>query len=171
MLASGTWLPQPKEIGEFALIDHTGRPLTRSRLAGAPTLVFFGFTHCPDVCPLTLALLRQVRKAQPVPDLRLLMISVDPERDTPEALAQYVSAFDAGIVGATGEPESVRRLAASFGVATGRVDLPGGGYTVDHTAAVFLLDERGRMVAVFTPPLQAGALAEDLRRARSHLRG
>lgn len=168
-LASGTWLPQPRPIRELALIDHTGRPFTNEQLAGQPSLVFFGFTHCPDICPTTLALLSQVRKAAAVPKLRVLFISVDPERDTPAVVAQYVRAFDPQITGLTGDAAALDAVATQFGVAHGRGALPGGGYTVDHSAAVFLLDNRGRMVALFTPPFDRARLIADVQRAAPHL--
>ena len=168
-LASGTWLPQPRPIRDLALIDHTGRPFTNAQLAGQPSLVFFGFTNCPDICPTTLALLSQVRKAAAVPTLRVLFISVDPDRDTPTALAQYVRAFDPQITGLTGDAAALDTVAAQFGVARARVALPGGGYTVDHSAAVFLLDARGRMVALFTPPFDRARLVADVQRAAARL--
>lgn len=168
-LASGTWLPQPRPIRDLALIDHAGRPFTHEQLAGQPSLVFFGFTHCPDVCPTTLALLSQVRKDAQVPNLRVLFISVDPDRDTPAVVAQYVRAFDPQITGLTGEAAALDTVAAQFGVARARVALPGGGYTVDHSAAVFLLDDRGRMVALFSPPLDRARLVADVQRVAPRL--
>jgi protein SCO1/2 len=168
-LASGTWLPQPRETGPLSLTDHNGKPFTDSELRGAPTLVFFGFTHCPDVCPTTLAQLAQVKKAAAIPDLRVALITVDPARDTPEALSQYVHAFDPQFIGLTGTEPAITALTKNFGVATARVDLPGGNYTVDHSAAVFLLDDKARIVAVFTPPFDTRILAEDLKRVASHL--
>lgn len=166
---TGTVLPRARALPAFALTDHTGTPFDNARLAGQPSLVFFGFTHCPDVCPATLAKLAQVKQAASMPQLRVLLVSVDPERDTPEALAAYVRAFDREFTGVTGDPQAVAQLTRSFGVATARTELPGGGYTVDHSAAVFLLDAQGRMVAVFTPPFEVARMAEDLQRAASRL--
>jgi protein SCO1 len=166
-LASGTWLPGGRELRDFSLVDHTGAQVGRAALTGRPSLVFFGFTHCPDVCPMTLALLARVRQAAAVEDLRLVLVSVDPERDSPEALARYVAAFDTDILGLTGEPDAIRAVAADFGVAVVRVDMPGDTYTVDHSAAVFLLDRRARLAAVFTPPFDAATFAADLRHARA----
>jgi protein SCO1 len=165
-LASGTWLPQPREIGDFRLTDHAGRPFTRASLPGAPTLVFFGFTHCPDVCPTTLSTLARVKNAASLDSLRVVLISVDPERDTPEVLGKYVRAFDAAFIGATGSQEEISQLTKEFGVAVQRVDMPNGaGYTVDHSAAVFLLDANGHITGVFTPPFDASAMAADLQRS------
>jgi protein SCO1/2 len=168
-LASGTWLPRARLLGAFALTDQSGRPFTQAQLAGAPSLVFFGFTHCPDVCPTTLFKLAQVKRAAGIPNLRVLFVSVDPERDTPALLSQYLSAFDPGFVGLTGSEQAITQVAAQFGVAFARVELPGGDYTMDHSATLFLLDDKGRNVAIFTPPFDVARLAGDLHRTAAHL--
>ena len=169
MLASGTWFPVAREVGEFTLTDAAGQAFTRQRLAGAPTLVFFGFTHCPDVCPTTLAKLAQVRAQAQLPQLRVLFVSVDPARDTPAVIGQYVHAFDPQFEGVTGTPAAIATLAARFGVAVQRVELPGGDYTMDHSAVVFLLDAAGHIAAVFTPPFDTAAMSADLRAAAPYL--
>lgn len=171
-LASGTWLPQSKAVIDFQLTDTSGRGFTRRDLLGAPTLVFFGFTHCPDVCPTTLLTLAQVRHRAALAGLaglRVLFISVDPQRDTPPQLGLYVHAFDPQFQGLTGDPQTIRRLAANFGVAVNRVDLPGGDYTMDHSAVVFALDATAHIVAIFTPPFDVAALSADLTRAAPYL--
>jgi protein SCO1 len=168
-LASGTWLPQPKTVAEFQLTDTTGRPFTRRDLTGAPTLVFFGFTHCPDVCPTTLLKLAQVEKHAAIPGLRVLFISVDPQRDTPPVLGMYVHAFDPQFQGLTGDSRAIAAVARNFGVAVNRVELPGGDYTMDHSAVVFLLDAAARIVAIFTPPFEVTALSADLALTRAYL--
>jgi protein SCO1/2 len=168
-LASGTWLPRPKPVGDFSLIDTSGRAFARRDLGGAPTLVFFGFTHCPDVCPTTLMKLAQVRKRTGLRGLRVLFVSVDPQRDTPPVLGMYVHAFDPAFLGLSGEPGSIRAVAADFGVAVNRVELPGGDYTMDHSAVVFLLDAGARIAAIFTPPFEVAALTADLGRAAPYL--
>jgi protein SCO1 len=131
--------------------------------------VFFGFTHCPDVCPATLLKLAQVQKTHALPGLRVALVTVDPQRDTPDLLSNYVHAFDATFIGLTGDPAVIRKMAAEFGVAVARVDLPGGDYTMDHSAVVFLLDDRAREVAVFTPPFDARVMSQDLRTAAPRL--
>ena len=168
-LASGTWLPQPKPLADFRLIDTTGRAFTRRDLGGGPTLVFFGFTHCPDVCPTTLLKLAQVRKRAGLKGLRVLFVSVDPQRDTPAVLGTYVHAFDPAFLGLSGDPQSILAVAANFGVAVNRVELPAGDYTMDHSAVLFLLDAGARIAAIFTPPFEVAALAADLRRAAPYL--
>jgi protein SCO1/2 len=170
-LASGTWLPQPKTVADFQVTDTTGRPFTRLDLRGAPTLVFFGFTHCPDVCPTTLLKLAQVQKRGAIAGLRVLFISVDPQRDTPPVLGMYVHAFDPQFQGLTGDSRSIAAVAGNFGVAVNRVELPGGDYTMDHSAVLFLLDDAARIVAIFTPPFDVTVLSADLGRARAYLGG
>ncbi len=162
-LASGTWLPQPKPVEAFTLIDTAGHPYTRADLLERPTLVYFGFTRCPDVCPTTLVKLAHVLRQAPVPHLRVLFVSVDPQRDTPTVLALYVHAFDPAFEGATGAPGQLLAVAKNFAVAVNRVELPGGDYTMDHSAVVFLVDGRG-IEAIFTPPFETAALTADLRR-------
>jgi protein SCO1/2 len=168
-LASGTWLPQAKPLADFHLLDETGRPFTRADLAGTPSLVFFGFTHCPDVCPTTLLKLAQVRKRAAVAGLRVLFVSVDPQRDTPAVLGMYVHAFDPQFHGLTGDAAAIAQVAANFGVVASRVDLPGGDYTMDHSAVVFLVNDGARIAAIFTPPFEVAAIAADLARAAPYL--
>jgi len=168
-LASGTWLPQPKVLPPFTLTDTHGRAFTRRELAAAPALVFFGFTHCPDVCPTTLLKLAQVRKRAVLPGLRVLFVSVDPQRDTPPVLGAYVRAFDPSFEGLTGSAQAITAIAADFGVAVSRVELPGGDYTMDHSAVVFLTDDAARIAAIFTPPFDVAAFAADLGRAAPYL--
>ena len=168
-LTSGTWLPSAKAIPDFALTDNQGQPFTLRNLQGKPSLVFFGFTHCPDVCPTTLAKLAQVKKAAVIPGLQVLLFSVDPQRDTPVAINTYVHAFDPNFIGVTGDPKVVEQLTASLGIAIARVDLPGGDYTVDHSALVFLVNTRGQVVALWSPPFDTRAMAKDLQLAAPHL--
>ncbi len=168
-LASGTWLAQARGVAEFQLEDQHGRPFTLQSLRGKPSLLFFGFTHCPDVCPTTLFKLAQAKQAAALPGLQIALISVDPQRDTPQALATYVRSFDPDFIGVTGTVAEIRKVATDFGVAMQRVDLPGGDYTMDHTAAVFLTDRQGHIAAVFTPPFDSRTLAQDLRKAAPFL--
>jgi protein SCO1/2 len=168
VLASGTWLPRPKSIADFELLDESGRAYRRADLTSAPTLVYFGFTRCPDVCPTTLVKLAQVRRQAALTSLRVLFVSIDPQRDTPAAVGRYAHAFDPAFQGVTGQPEEIRNVAKNFAVAVNRVDLPGGDYTMDHSAVIFLVDAQG-IVAIFTPPFEVPALAADLNRAAPYL--
>jgi protein SCO1/2 len=168
-LASGTWLARPRAVADFQLTDHLGHPFTAHDLQGKPSLVFFGFTHCPDVCPTTLVKLAQVKKVSAVPGLQVLFVTVDPQRDTPTAVGLYAHAFDPDFIGLTGDQKAIEKMTAAFGVAALRVDLPGGDYTMDHSAAVFLVDARARIVGIFTPPFDTGRLAQDLQVAAPFL--
>lgn len=168
-LASGTWLPQPKTIADFQLTDSSGQPFSRLNLQGKPTLVFFGFTHCPDVCPTTLVKLAQAKKTAHIPGLNVVFVTVDPARDTQRLVGLYVHAFDPDFVGLTGAEKTIDTMAHNFGVAVNKVDLPGGDYTMDHTAAVFLLNTHGQVAGIFTPPFDTPKLTQDLDRAAPYL--
>jgi protein SCO1/2 len=167
-LAGGTWLPEPRQIAPFVLQDLSGKAFDNAALRGRPHLLFFGFTYCPDVCPTTLATLREVYQARgdgDLADLRVLFVSIDPERDSAANLRQYLNAFSHDFEGLrTDEPNAIKPLLASLGAIAVRETLPDGSYTMDHTAAVYLLDRRGRYRAVFTPPFTAARLNADLQR-------
>jgi protein SCO1/2 len=168
-LESGTALPEPAPLAGFNLVDTRGAAITPAELRGHPTLVFFGFTYCPDVCPTTLAMLAKVQKElapayEKLGGLKVALITVDPERDTPGQLGKYISSFGGDLIGLTGSPPEIVKAQKSFGVAASRVDLAGGGYTMDHSATVFMLDPQARRIAVFTPPLRSEALMRDLRK-------
>jgi protein SCO1/2 len=168
-LASGTWLSSPRAIADFQLTDNLGHPFTTRELQGKPSLIFFGFTHCPDVCPTTLAKLAQVKKVAPVAGLQVLFITVDPQRDTPTAVGMYAHAFDPDFIGLTGDPAAIEKVTKAFAVAALRVDLPGGDYTMDHSALVFLVNARAQIVGIFSPPFDTRRLAQDLVVAAPHL--
>lgn len=175
-LESGTFLPEPKVLADFALLDTNGAPATAATLRGHPTLVFFGFTHCPDVCPTTLAILADVQKQAiarnpALTGLKVALISVDPERDTPAQLGSYIASFGGDLIGLTGTAPEIVNVSRSFGVAASKVDLGGGNYTMDHSATVFALDTGGRVIAVFTPPFRAAALRADVERLAPALTG
>jgi protein SCO1 len=163
-LESGTLYPRPRPLADFNLIDTHGSAATTAALRGHPTLVFFGFTHCPDVCPTTLALLASVQKQVAQPGLEVALISVDPDRDTPEQLGKYVASFGGDLIGLTGPAPEIVKTMKNFGVAASRVDLPGGSYTMDHSAAIFAVDSGARIVAVFTPPFNSATLTRDVAR-------
>jgi protein SCO1 len=168
-LVSGTWLPQARTVAPFALVDGAGTPFDALRLKGAPSIVFFGFTHCPDVCPNTLSLLARAQSESALRDLRIVFVTIDPERDTPRLVGDYARAFGKSFVGLTGPASEIERLTQQLGVAAARVDLPGGAYTMDHSSTLFLFDAAGRNVAVFTPPFDAAKLVQDLRAVAERL--
>lgn len=134
----------------FELVAQDGRPITQAAFTGKPTALFFGFTHCPEVCPTTLYELNGwMEKTDPDgTKLQGYLVTVDPERDTPELLDQYISNVSSRITGIAGPPEKVLEMVKGFRVYVRKVPLdenePEGDYTVDHTASVFLLDENGR---------------------------
>jgi protein SCO1/2 len=132
--------------GPFSLTDHRGRRVTERNFAGRPVAIFFGFTACPDVCPTTLAEMTGFIQALGAEADRLhwLFVTVDPERDTPEQLASYLTLFDPRIVGLTGLPAQIADAAKAFRVHYQKVPLEGGSYTMDHSASVYLLDAAGR---------------------------
>jgi protein SCO1 len=128
----------------FTLVDHTGQPITEQAFAGKPVAVFFGFTHCPEICPTTLyELSGWLETLGPEgADIGSYFVTVDPERDTPEVLAGYIGAFPR-ITGITGDPEKIAALAQAWKVYYKKQPLEGGDYTMDHTASVFLMRRDG----------------------------
>lgn len=151
---------------KLALVDHNGTPRTLQDFAGKAVVVFFGFTQCPDVCPTSLAELSQVMK-QLGPDadrVQVLLVTVDPERDTPEILKQYVTTFDPRFLGLTGTPEQIKQAAASFKAYYAKVPTQdGANYTMDHTAAFYLFDGKGESRVLATNTAGAEALAHDIK--------
>jgi protein SCO1/2 len=134
--------------GPFALIDQDGRPVTDRTFLGKPTVFYFGFTYCPEVCPTTLGhLAAWMRALGPEADkLNVVFVSIDPERDTPAKLKAYLSAYDPRFRGLTGSPEAVAAAAHQFNVYYNKVPLQDGGYTVDHSTTLYLMDAQGRFV-------------------------
>jgi protein SCO1/2 len=152
--------------GPFNLIDHNGKPLTDENMKGHPFLVFFGFTHCPDVCPTTLFDVSEVLK-QLGPNAggaRALFVTVDPERDTPAIMKDYLSNFDPNLVGVTGSRDAIDKTLKAYRVYSKKVPTEGSDYTMDHTALVYLMDKQGRFVAPFSLKRRPEEAAADLRR-------
>jgi protein SCO1/2 len=151
--------------GPFALTDQNGKQITDKDMAGHPFLVFFGFTHCPDVCPTTLFDVSEIFRALgPDKEVRALFITVDPERDTPQVLKDYLSSFDPRITGATGDEAAVASAIKGYRVYAKKVPTDGGGYTMDHTAIVYLMGKDGRFIAPFNMKRRPNEAAEDLKR-------
>lgn len=149
--------------GPFSLTSQEGRTVTDKDFRGAPFLVFFGFTHCPDVCPTTLFEASELlRAAGPKGDkLRILFVTVDPERDTPEVLKNYLGSFDPRIVGLSGSPEAIAAIVKAYRVYARKVPTSDG-YTMDHTAMVYLMDGKGRFVNGFDLKRAPDVAAKDL---------
>lgn len=170
-IESGTLLRTPRALPAFALVDEDGQPFTNQNLQGHWTLVFPGFTYCPDVCPTTLGLLKNVEAqlGDRARNLQVVLFSVDPDRDTPETLSRYVRYFSPRFKGATTAEPGLKTLAQALGVAY--VKVPGESsidgadrYTMDHSAALVLVNPRGELAGYFTPPLNVDALVRDLGR-------
>jgi protein SCO1/2 len=146
--------------GPFALVSHEGRTVTERDVLGAPYLVFFGFTHCPDVCPTKLFEISEVLRAtgERGRGLKALFITVDPERDTPDVLKSYLGSFDERIVGLTGERAAVEAAIRAYRGFSRKVPVKDGDYTMEHTALVYLMDRNGRFVGALNldrPPADA----------------
>ncbi len=134
--------------GSFRLVDHRGEAVSEAIFRGKPSVTLFGFTHCPDVCPT--GLMRMARWAEELGDdadkLRFVFVTVDPERDTVEAIGEYVSAFSHRIIGVTGPPEDVHAMVRDHKIYSRKVPLEDGDYTMDHTASMILQDAEGNFV-------------------------
>jgi protein SCO1/2 len=162
--------PQPRELPPFALQQSDGTQLVPGELHGHWTLVFLGFTHCPDVCPTTLAELAQAQKQwEPLPEARrprVLFVSVDPERDSPDRIGEYAAFFHRDTLAATADIPSLEAFARSLSLVFMKVPGPEGApedsYTIDHSAALAVLDPEGRMAGVVQGPLEPAAIAADL---------
>ena len=152
--------------GPFHLEDQNGKTVSDAEMKGKPFLVFFGFTHCPDICPATLFDISQVMKALgPDADRTgALFITVDPERDTPTVLKDYLSNFDPHLRGLTGDQTAINTAIKEYRVYAKKVPLDNGDYTMDHTAMVYLMDKEGHFVAPFNTQRTPEAEAAELRR-------
>lgn len=152
--------------GAFSLVDVKGRTVTNRTFEGRPYAMFFGFTRCPDICPTTLAKMTSLYKALG-PDakkLSILFVSVDPEHDKPQDIASFLLMFDAPIVGLTGSAKQLQVLEKQFGIYVEKVPLPGGDYTIDHTAGVLLVDRDGKFVEMLDPNGPPAASVTQLRK-------
>ncbi|MBB6091561.1 protein SCO1/2 [Povalibacter uvarum] len=167
-LARATLLEPARPLPDFTLVDQDGAQFGPQRVKNQWTLLFFGFTHCPDVCPTTLGMLAQTEKQlADLPEARrphVVLVSVDPKRDTPQQLASYVKFFSPSFTGVTGSQESIDDFTRALGVPVGISPTSNGGYNVDHSAAIFLIDPNGAMRALFSTPHESQVIAADYRR-------
>ena len=152
--------------GPFKLVDQNAKPITDQDFKGQPFLVFFGFTHCPDVCPTTLFEVSEIFRAlgPDAKNLRAMFVTVDPERDTPAVIKDYLASFDPRITGATGDVDAITAAEKSYRVYAKKVPVDGGGYTMDHTAIVYLMSKDGRFVAPFNMKRRPEEAAAELKR-------
>ena len=153
-------------IGGFGGVTKPGQTVTDKNLLGKPTIIFFGFTHCPDVCPTSLFEISEVLRAMG-PDagkVNAYFISVDPERDTTAAMKDYLSSFDPTLKGLTGTPEEIAKVISAYRVYAKKVPLKDGDYTMDHTALIYLMDRNGKFVRPFDLKRKPEESAADLKR-------
>ena len=152
--------------GPFTLVGSDGRPFSNAKLNGKPYAIFFGFTHCPDVCPTTLARLLKLRQQLGSGErpFEIVFVSVDPERDGPAEVGKYAELFDSPIIGLTGSPAQVEQVKKEFGIFSQKVEQPGGDYTVNHTSTVLLFDRRGDFGGTISPEEQDEAALAKLKR-------
>jgi protein SCO1/2 len=152
--------------GPFQLTDTGGQTVTDKNLLGRPTLIFFGFTHCPDVCPTSLFEMSEVLRAmgKDADKVNAYFVSVDPERDTAAAMKDYLSSFDPHLKGLTGTPDEVAKVIADYRVYARKVPLKDGDYTMDHTALIYLMDRDGRFISPFNLNRKPEEAAADLKK-------
>jgi protein SCO1/2 len=159
-------IPLPNALPDFSLLDQSGDRVNADTFRGQWDLVFFGFTNCPDVCPTTLQVLASAKRelietgARTLP--RVVLVSVDPERDTPELLGQYVDYFGEGNLGVTGELEGINTLTAALGIYFEKAPTDDGNYGVDHSAAVLVINPDGEFSALFSAPHTVANFVHDL---------
>jgi protein SCO1/2 len=170
---TATVLSEPMTVPSFQLTDHHARPFTENNLQGQWTFLFFGYTYCPDICPTTLALLKQVdqllrdqKTLLPIKHPRFVFISVDPARDTTERLAEYVSYFNPAFLGVTGLEEQLQALTQPLGIAYRRApdSESNENYLIEHSSSILLVNPQAQLQALISPPHDATAIAEDYRK-------
>lgn len=167
VLTHGLAYPAPRPLAPFTLTRAHGAPFTRDELRGRWSLLFVGFTHCPDVCPTTLGTFKQIEplfaKQAPSLPVSLVFVSVDPERDDAAQLRKYTEYFSPRIVAATGTTAELDAFTRQLGVLYAKVPLAGSDYTIDHSTQIMLIDPEARLAAIFRPPHDAAAIVSDVR--------
>ena len=154
---------QPIIGGAFALQTADGRIVSQQDLVGHPSLVFFGYTHCPDICPTTLAQISDVLAKLPEQPVKVYFITVDPERDSAKLMGEYVSSFDPRIVGLSGAPDAIEKVEKEYRVYARKAPRKDGDYAMDHSSAVYLMDRNGQFVSAFNLDRSAVESAKELR--------
>ncbi len=172
-LISGTVLPEPRDLSAFNLVDANNKPFTNKNLTGHWTLVYFGYTHCPVVCPKAMATLNQVytqlqQNKQPLPEV--VFVSLDPQRDTPARIGQFATSFNPEFQGLTGSTTEVDKVMQEFGALAIKIKQPGSAgkdskdnYKIEHSSNITLINPAGKFYAVFTAPHDAASIAQDLK--------
>ena len=151
--------------GPFHLVDQNAKPITDQDFKGQPFLVFFGFTHCPDVCPTTLFEVSEIFRAlgPDAKNIRAMFVTVDPERDTPAVLKDYLASFDPRIIGVTGDIDAITAAEKSYRVYAKKSPIKTGGYGVDHSSVLYLMGPDGKLVNFYDEAVSPDDLAKDLR--------
>lgn len=169
-IETGTLLTQPKTLPEFELLNHHGETITRRDLTGQWSLLFTGFTSCPDICPATIYILNaldeKLRDNQD--EFRMILLSVDPERDTPGVMAQYIELLSPSLTGITGSMSGVEQFCNEIGMSFIHIPGTAGKYTVEHSGALVLIDPRARISGYFRPPFDPVRMARDLQAIAEH---
>lgn len=173
---SATELPQTLPLPEIPFIDHTGTPFSSAQLENRFSLLFFGFTNCPDICPLTLQVLAQaltqLREQTSIATPQVVLISVDPTRDTPERLAAYIKNFDTEFIGLTAPDAALKPLLTTLGVSVMKQSLGGEQYNMTHNSQIFVTNPNGAVIAIFSSAKSPELVATDFVRIRGrYLRG
>ena len=165
-LTTAFLLPTPTSLPDFSLLDQEANTVTRDTFRNHWNLVFFGFTHCPDICPTTLQVLALAKSElaaagqQPLP--RIVLVSVDPERDSPDVIGRYVDHFGVGNLGVTGQLEELRKLTSGLGIYFEKQAGDENNYAVDHSAAVLVINPRGEFHALFSGPHEVQNFVHDV---------
>jgi len=170
-LESGTILPIPRDISSFNLVGTDGKPFTNEKLNGKWSMIFFGFTNCPQLCPTTLSTLNKMyqmlEKDRIATMPQIVFISVDPERDTPKKVGQYVTSFNHHFIGATGTKPVLKKLTAEMSVLFMKVEKPNSkdtkAYLIDHSGTILMMNPQGKLFAIFSTPHDATKLSHDVR--------
>lgn len=175
-LENGTLFPVPRDITPFHLVSADDKPFTNGNLVGKWSLLFFGFTQCPQLCPTTLAVLnktyQQLETKKTVPLPQIVFISVDPERDTPRAIEEYIGTFNKNFKGATGKKDEIKALTAQFNIMYMKVQnqqsQDANNYQIDHSGTLLLINPEGKLLALFQTPHEANHLAHDIENIEMH---
>lgn len=177
-LDSGTILPIPHDISPFSLVSAEDKPFTNKNLKGHWSLLFFGFTHCPQLCPTTLALLndayKNIEKHNHVPLPQVVFISIDPERDTPKKILSFLEGFNKNFLGATGKKDQLDKLTREMSILYAKVEDPDATdtsmYNIDHSGTVLMVNPLGQLLAVFSTPQDAEELSDDVEKIEAHFK-
>lgn len=167
-LVSATLFDQPRVLANFTLVDDHKKPFTMDQLKGHWNMVFFGFTHCPDLCPTTLATLNQaynsLQAQGQITMPQVVFISVDPQRDDPDQIKEYLSSFNPHFLGATGTETQLKQLSQELSVLYAKITQPDNkNYTIDHSGTILLINPQGQFAGVFTLPHDANKIAQDMK--------